>query len=288
MSNTTQKKIGLSLISMLVAGLLGTGVVINTVGAADPLIVSCSSSVATDTVAWTATSSGGEAPYAYVWSGSGVSGTSSTNTVTYNSTGTFTATIEVTDSATSTNTATSSCLATIVSLPSVVATTTPATTTPHFARAMLSVNPNGHFLARGMKVSSIGSNSFQAEVWGVTYTINIPTFLPEFFVQSKSGGQFDINQVHVGDELGVLGEASPGSPLIVQAKVIRNYSLINPRSKDERKNKSDSDDDDHKFKNTKESSFLSSTSSLTINFQGKLQKSVRGKINSLFKKIFNR
>ncbi len=79
--------------------------------------VSCSGAVSGDQIIWTATSTGGVAPYAFLWSGSGIaSGTTSTAvTATYAANGTYTAMIQSTDA--SSSVATSSCSETVSSYP---------------------------------------------------------------------------------------------------------------------------------------------------------------------------
>jgi hypothetical protein len=54
------------------------------------------------------------------------------------------------------------------------ATTTPpvaTTTVPLFRRSALLINDNGHFFGKGMIVQSVGTGSFTAKVWGMTFTV---------------------------------------------------------------------------------------------------------------------
>src|SRR5665213_770010 len=86
------------------------------------LAVTCAGSVTNNTVTWTATPTGGNAPYALVWSGdSSVVGSTSTPLhVTYGTNGTYTAMIQATDA--SSTVVTSTCSAVVSS--NVVATPT--------------------------------------------------------------------------------------------------------------------------------------------------------------------
>lgn len=196
-----------------------------------PLSVTCFGSVATNVITWTATPANGTAPYTYVWSGN-VSGTSSVVSATYGSIGTYQATVQVNDSATSTATAT--CQATVTALPSVPPTSTPPM--PFMNRPMLNVNAEGNFLAKGMRVISVGSGSFTGQVWGVTYTINYSGNVngwgdsAEFYMRQGLTSTSTIQtQVQVGDEVGVSGRVDILNPFVVTAKVVRDYSIIMPR-----------------------------------------------------------
>lgn len=189
----------------------------------NPLTASCSGSVSQNAITWSANVSGGVLPYGYLWSGA-VSGTSSMVAATYNATGTYQASVAVTDSATTTLSA--SCSATVTSLPQ--ATTTTHLPKPFFKEPMLNINPAGHFLARGMKIKSVASTSFVGEVWGTTWTVNVRE-CPEFL--SREGRPFPdkclgIQQIQVGDEVGVSGVIDRERPLTVNARVIRNYTVI--------------------------------------------------------------
>ena len=91
------------------------------------LSVSCSGAPTATSVAWTASASGGIAPYAYLW---GNGSTSTSQTVTY-APGTYSMTIQATDA--SSSVATSTCAATVVAAPTAPAisafTATPASIT---------------------------------------------------------------------------------------------------------------------------------------------------------------
>ena len=123
-------------------------------------------------------------------------------------------------------------------------TFTPSTTTPPPTPTAPRVNPptltigaNGQFLARGMTVTSIGTNSFRAEVWGITYTVNWSGSVSsvnnpfEFWFRFNKGTATTTPaaQLAVGDEVGVSGSVSTSSPLTVNASVVRDYSITTAR-----------------------------------------------------------
>jgi hypothetical protein len=84
-----------------------------------------------------------------------------------------------------------------------------------------------------MTVTSIASGSFQAQVWGITYTVNWSGQLPpEFFLRkgNKDNATTSVTeQLQVGDEVGVSGSVSATSPMVVAASVVRDYSITAPR-----------------------------------------------------------
>lgn len=295
-----------------------------------PLVVTCAGAVSNNQITWTASPSGGNAPYALAWSGdTSVTGSTSTSILaTYGTNGTYTAMIQATDA--SSTIATSTCQATVTSNVVVPATSTlnvyvgvnntaggsatPAsftvtvsgngatpgtfagsntgttvvlnasstfsvgassvanytmtesgncsgtlvasststctvtetfvapvtpptpTSTPPAPRVnppSLSIGPNGNFLGRGMTVTSVASGSFQASVWGITYTINWSgNLFPEFYFRGGNSAGTATNptqQVAVGDEVGVSGEVTSGNPMVVTANVVRDYSITMPR-----------------------------------------------------------
>jgi hypothetical protein len=81
-----------------------------------------------------------------------------------------------------------------------------------------------------MIVTSVGTNSFQAQVWGITYTVNWSGHLVQFFFRNKEGVTSTPEQVSVGDEVGVSGKINSASPLVINADVVRDYSLVNPHA----------------------------------------------------------
>ncbi len=202
----------------------------------NPLEATCGTSVAANAITWTAEASGGVTPYRFLWSGdSGISGSTSTSiTAIYAANGTYAATVQVTDASSSVASAT--CSAVVSSF----STSTPPTHTQANLPPQLQVGPSGSFLARDLIVQSIGTNSFTGSVWGVTYTIDTASsttgggigfgFEPEFFLRGgENGGAFNLGQLQVGDQLGVSGSVASSSPRVVDATVIRNYSITTVR-----------------------------------------------------------
>ena len=206
------------------------------------LTATCTSSVSENVITWMAAVNGGTAPYAYLWSGD-ASGTSSTAVSTHSATGTFQAMVTVSDAATST--ATSTCSATVVSIPTGgdeddddEEVRLPAAKPPQ-----LVINPSGNFLARGMKVISVGTSSFVGKVWGTTWTVNVERF-PEFYLRGgHNAGAVSLSELlRPGDEVGVSGEVGDAEG-IVNGRVVRNYSILKLRSVFKIR-KADDDDDE--------------------------------------------
>jgi len=197
------------------------------------LAVSCAGAVSNNQVTWTATPVGGNAPYAVLWSGdpsvAGATGTSLT--ATYSSNGTYTAMVQATDA--SSTVATSTCSATVSSVVQPAPVPVPTPPLPRVNPPMLSIGPQGAFLAHGMTVTSVASGSFQAQVWGITYTVNWSgNSLPELLFRKGNDapqGTSPTQQVQVGDEVGVAGRVSSSSPMTVTASVVRDYSIASAR-----------------------------------------------------------
>lgn len=195
------------------------------------LAVSCAGSVLDNQITWTATSTGGNAPYVFVWSGDqNVAGQTSTSfSKTYTVNGAYSAVIQVSDA--SSSVATSTCSATVTANVPLIATSAPQL--PRVNQPMLSIGPRGAFIAHGMTVTSVASGSFQAQVWGITYTVNWSgNILPEFYFRNGNGGNATTSpslQIAVGDEVGVSGHVASTSPLVVNANVVRDYSIAEPR-----------------------------------------------------------
>jgi hypothetical protein len=189
-------------------------------------------SVLGNQVTWTATSTGGNAPYGFLWSGdSKVVGSTSTSIVaTYTANGTYVANIQATDA--SSTIATSTCSATVSSIITPTPTTTPVVLL-RVNQPTLSIGSNGSFLAHGMTVTSVASGSFMGTVWGVTYTVNLSgpaNTLPEFYLRNGNKATTTASgQLAIGDEVGVSGRVSSSSPLTVTGNVVRDYSIIQPR-----------------------------------------------------------
>lgn len=198
-----------------------------------PLAVTCNGVATGATVAWTASPTGGNTSgtYTLAWSGANVSGTSTVTTATYTASGTYLAMIQVTDA--SSSVATSTCSAVVTIPPAVVTTPTSTPPIPRVNPPSLLIGSNGSFLARGMTVTSVASGSFQGTVWGITYTVNwSENFFPEFFFRKgniASSTTNPINQVQVGDEVGVSGFVTTANPMVVNANVVRDYSITMPR-----------------------------------------------------------
>ncbi|MBU6501010.1 MAG: hypothetical protein KGJ89_02690 [Patescibacteria group bacterium] len=194
------------------------------------LAATCSGTVAQNVITWTATASGGAPAYSYIWTGTNIGGsTSSVVSATYNATGTYQAGVQVGDTTTSTVNAT--CSAVITSLPQ---TTTTPPVPQLFKNPELSINPAGQFITHGMKVVSVGTNSFVGSVWGTTWTVNLSSAPQLLFRGGNEGGHITGNvtfsQIKVGDEVGVSGRVDPNNAGVVYAQVVRDYSLLKARS----------------------------------------------------------
>lgn len=238
-----------------VAGVaLGALALSSMVGAATtPLSVSCAGVVSNNVITWTASTTGGNAPYALAWSGNAnIVGSTSTSVVaTYGANATYVANIQATDG--SSTVATSTCSGTVTSIVVTPTSTPPVVTPPHqlIMQPSLLINEGGHFLAHGMVVSSIGSSSFQATVWGVTYTINWSGNLSgsdfnadsEFLFRDGQTTTSSIQtQLAIGDEVGVSGKIDASAPFVVTANVVRDYSILKARDDSQENESSDNGD----------------------------------------------
>ncbi|HEY4523552.1 MAG TPA: SprB repeat-containing protein [Candidatus Paceibacterota bacterium] len=243
-----------------------------------PLTASCAGSVSSSTITWTVSASGGVTPYSYLWlSGDGVTGSTSTSVaVTYATNGIRSVVAQVYDFSTSTSTTSSTvsanCSATVTSF-STNATSTPLIRNTQFhAQPKLQIEQNGRFLAHGMIVQSVSTNSFTGLVWGVTYIVKVNTAgVPQFFLEKDKGNgrTFDMSQIQVSDEMGVSGWVSASLPLVVNAQVLRDYSITTLRQ-----NKSEKDN--HENSNKEENK----NSSSNIN-------EIRGRLDGLLKQLQN-
>lgn len=162
-----------------------------------PLTATCDFSVGAqpNIVTWNVAPMGGTVPYNYLWTGTDIASgsTSSTVTVDYPTTGAFFANAEVTDAAS--NTANAPCSISIGS--------TSSTPPPAMGRQSLTINPNGHFDGRRMIVTSVSlGTSFQATIWGITYTINWTRTKPN---------------LAAGDTVNVVGKINTSDPMTVHA-----------------------------------------------------------------------
>ncbi|MBI2033850.1 MAG: hypothetical protein HYT13_02000 [Candidatus Liptonbacteria bacterium] len=219
-----------------------------------PLSATCSGTANLNVITWTASPAGGNQPYSYQWSGTNVTGTTQTVTATYNSTGTFSAAVTVMDTATTTASSSAvnaNCSATVTTLPA--ATSTPPSR--KFKQPMLNINPPGNFLARGMEVVSVGANSFVGKVWGTTWTIDT-SGLGEFLLREGKLVRrvIDVSILQPGDEVGVSGRVDPATPLVVKAKVVRNYSIVLEREVKFKVEDEDNNDKDKEKKGRSSSS----------------------------------
>ena len=201
-----------------------------------PLSVTCSGSVSNNVVTWSAAAAGGTSPYTFRWSvgGSSSGNTGSSVTATYNENGVRQAFVQGTDA--SSTTAISTCSATVTSVvnPTPISPTPPMLPTPKINPPTLSIGERGQFMARGMLITSVASGSFQGQVWGITYTVNWSGNIPEIYLRyAKMPSSVALSQLsqqlNVGDEVGVSGTVSSSSPLVMNAIVVRDYSITVPR-----------------------------------------------------------
>lgn len=82
-----------------------------------------------------------------------------------------------------------------------------------------------------MTVTSLGTDSFQGTVWGVTYTVNWSGSSPEFYLRYGNNANSAVSQeISVGDQVGVQGMVTQPLPLTVNAEVVRDYSLLKPHA----------------------------------------------------------
>ncbi len=226
-----------------------------------PLSATCSGTPNVNVITWTAAPAGGTTPYSFQWSGTNVTGTTQTVTATYNSTGTFSAGVTVRDTATSTASSSvvvANCSATVTSLP-VATTTPPIHRRPFFKEPKLEINPAGNILVRGMEVLSVGANSFVGKVWGITFTVDTSASPNLVLREGRELGRFDITQLQVGDEVSVSGSVSEDQPLLIRARVVRNFSIVIERVKP-KENQDNENNQDNEDKRGKEKKSVSSSS----------------------------
>ena len=118
--------------------------------------------------------------------------------------------------------------------PTSIPTPTSTPFTPRVNPPTLNIGGDGSFLSRGMVVTGVGTNSFTAAIWGITYTVNWSGNLSqpfEFFFRRDAANvtSTPATQLKVGDEVGVAGMVSTASSLTVNATVVRDYSIAVPR-----------------------------------------------------------
>gem|GEM_PF-5278897 len=101
----------------------------------------------------------------------------------------------------------------------------PPPPTPGFFAQSLSIDQAGNFSGVGMRVTSVDSNSFQATLWGITYTVEWSGGLPQVFMSNGAAAAMNTipSQVlSVGDTVNVSGAVSVNAPFTVGARVIRD------------------------------------------------------------------
>ena len=180
------------------------------------LTASCAGTLSGSSVVWTGQAGGGVSPYTYLWNNGA---TTSSQTVTAVQ-GTTTMTFQVTDA--SSTVATTTCT-----------TFVPVTATvPVKRNQVLHIEDNGQFQAKGMIVKSVGTGSFTAEVYGITYTI------------------MTTQSVTLGNYVDVTGRIKDGTPLTVDARKVKERPSTKPvtpknMSKSWFKSSRDDQGDDH-------------------------------------------
>ena len=200
-----------------------------------PLEVTCNAAVSNNTITWTATAGNGVAPYTYLWSGdASVAGSTSTSiTATYQAT-------EPTPRPSRRPTALQASQRQTARGSSTISSGHRPAQTSTLTHEQVNLPPelqigaNGSFLAHDLIVQSVSGNSFTGTVWGVTYTVNVASStngsVPQFYLRGgNSGGSFNVSELQDGDQLGISGSVASSSPLIVNATVIRDYSVTTAR-----------------------------------------------------------
>lgn len=144
-----------------------------------PLTVGCSGDVSSNTITWSATASGGTAPYQFLWSGDpNIAGSTSTMvSSTYDTTGTINENIQATDAAS--NTALGNCSAMILAI--APTSTTPTSTVSSTPDAELQITNNvdqvtpqeGNTVTYTITVSALGPSTST----GVVATDTLPSGL---------------------------------------------------------------------------------------------------------------
>lgn len=180
------------------------------------LTASCAGAQSGTSVTWTGQATGGVSPYTYLWS----NGATALSQSLLATPGTTTLGFQVTDA--SSTVATTTCT-----------TVVPAAVVPVKRNQMLHIEGNGQFQAKGMVVKSVGTGSFTAEVFGITYTIK------------------STQVVTVGNYVEVVGRLSDTSPLSVDARKVKERpatKVVTTHSKAFKwfKNMRDDSDDDRR------------------------------------------
>lgn len=89
----------------------------------------------------------------------------------------------------------------------------------------LTINPNGNIVFNNGNIESIGTNSFTAKIWGITYTVNVSS-LTQIIDAANIGVSLSISDFKVGDKVDVRGATTESSPTTIDAKVVRNRSGV--------------------------------------------------------------
>jgi uncharacterized repeat protein (TIGR01451 family) len=211
--------------AVFMVGSSGGGGSTSTTSLAAPTNLLGTSTQTTATLSWTA-STGGVAPITYTVLRNGTS-TGNTTSTTFTDAGltpstTYSYVVKATDSATPTpNAAVSSA----ISVTTLAATSTP----PAVILQSVSLGTNGRFTGRGMTVTSVGSSSFQATVWGIAYTIDVGPAATGTKVYGEDGdggnrnssAQLTLAKLAVGNAVDVSGIVTVASPFVVNATSVR-------------------------------------------------------------------
>lgn len=95
------------------------------------------------------------------------------------------------------------------------------------------IGPDGSVLIHGLTVTSVGTNTFTGTVWGITYTVNYSGSVAgrnfRFLLRNGNGSTVDANQIQVGDTIGMQGSITASQPTVIQAQIVRNYSIATAR-----------------------------------------------------------
>ena len=117
---------------------------------------------------------------------------------------------------------------------STLASGSTTTTSSYTVPPTVQIGANGSILIHGLTVTSVGTNTLTGTVWGITYTVN---YTPgsnnggfQFLLRGGNSTSVNSSQIQVGDVLGIQGTITQSSPSVIQAQVVRNYSITNPRT----------------------------------------------------------
>lgn len=129
---------------------------------------------------------------------------------------------------------------------SVSATTLASGTAPvstYTVPPTVDIGSNGSILLHGMTVTSVGTNTFTGTVWGLTYTVDYTSSTAsgggnrfQFLLRNGTSAALNASQIEVGDQVGVQGTITQSSPTVIQAQIVRNYSVTTPRPSSQNSN----------------------------------------------------